>query len=61
MDLESLKSIMRDCRGKVTADVRMDLRRVEAEVDMRNSGNGMSTQGFTQVRPLSVEVKTYSC
>ena len=50
-----------NCRGKVTADVLMDLSTVEAMVDIENSGSRMSTQGLPRFGPSLLEVKTYSC
>jgi hypothetical protein len=40
-----------NCRGSVTADVLRDLIEVDAEVDMEDSGSGMSTQCLPRFGP----------
>ena len=42
---------MLGCRGKVTADVLMNLIKVEAKVDMGDSENEMSTQCLPRFGP----------
>ena len=40
-----------NCRGMVTTDVLRDLIEVDAEVDMEDSGSGMSTQCLPRFGP----------